>query len=86
MQGEQGETGNRTIWGDGAVYSGSQGSLKTGALRGWICAGLQLGDGGTLGNLMRQMGAGTQANTGVVRKVVVWNCGRNGTPFRVGLS
>lgn len=77
MQGEQGETGNRTIWGDTVVYSGSQGSLRTGALWGGICVGLQLegGSGWNLGELMRQMGAGTQASTGVSRR---WSCGVGG--------
>lgn len=41
VQGKQGENGNSTIWGDVSVYGESWGSLKTGALRGWICVGLQ---------------------------------------------
>jgi hypothetical protein len=64
VQGELGENGNSTIWGDVSVYSGSWGGLETGALRGWRSVGLP-GVVGRLGNLMRQEGARRVASAGV---------------------
>lgn len=81
MQGEQGETGNRTIWGDSSVkwkpgQSENRGSGGEGS--GWdYGAGGGGGEGGwNLGDLMRQMGTGTQASTGVSRR---WSCGVGAT-------
>lgn len=43
----------------------SWGSLKTGALRGWICVGLQWGGAGEPGQSDEAGGAGRQPSSGV---------------------
>lgn len=70
MQGEQGETGNRTIWGDVAVYSRSC-APKAGALGGWICVGCS----GSTGSLrtMRRAGQGDRQAQERSQGVVAWH-------------
>lgn len=82
MQGGARGDWNRTIWGDSSVkwkpgQSGEQGLWREGS--GGITGGG--GEGGVEpGDLMRQMGTGTQASTGVSRR---WSCGVGATrrPF-----
>lgn len=45
VQGEQGETGNRTIWGEVAVYNRSWAACKRGLSGEDLCEGTRLGGG-----------------------------------------
>lgn len=80
MQGEQGETGNRTIWGDSSVKWKPGQSENRGSGRGGICGitGV-VRVGGTWGSDEAD-GDRTQASTGVSRRWSWWEWGHAGDP------
>ena len=73
--------------GETAVYSGSQGSLRTGALEGRDLCGSTVGGWEWVepGGSDEADGGGDTGKHRSVKKVVVWSGGHEETPFQVGL-
>ena len=74
--------------GEKAVYSGSQGSLRTGALEGRDLGGITAAGWGWVepGGSDEADGDGDTGKHRSVKKVVVWSGGHEETPFQVGLN